>query len=84
METCSEAITDLVDMVMDNYKKLQKINPDHELLLLATLREDGEGFIPSQDFRRRIPVKEGVSHKGFERTTNYYFALEKATKSGNG
>lgn len=80
METFTEAVTDLVDLVMDCYRKLQKLNPNHELLSLATLKEDGEGFIPSDDYRRRIPVKGGVKHVGFERTTNYLFALENAIK----
>jgi len=78
METYAEAITDLIDMVISDYRKLQKVKPDHELLLLITISEDRQELKHSEEYKKRVTVREDSENKNFERLSNYWSALERA------
>ena len=65
-------------MLRDAYEALEAKDPDHELLRLARMHEDGGGFDWTEDFHRRcVRDSDNLAVQGYAR---YTFALKDAAR----
>ena len=83
MASLSEKFNEIVDFVIDDYKDLQSLNPQHELLSLVKVTDHHFDVVRKEEFERRFMATSDIADNLYYRTATalkYDRAIRKAVR----